>query len=465
MGRLTAAAGVSRQIGGYIRVSSNRQRDASNSPASQRQRLKDAGATIFFEDLAVSGFKLEQRRKAAEFQRLQLAIASGQLSRLIATRLDRYARRDAIVLELADHCDRHGVEFLSLASGAVDVSTATGWLNVKMQLVFAEHFSRQLSENVKNGYQGLHRQGIAVCPGSHIPWHLRREPWTRHGVIEGDGWADARHAVEQVMAGRWGLTDVCNFIWPRHKVMRTATAVAQWLQMPALLGHMVRRSGTPEEVIIRDCWPALVTAAEQDQIREQLRRRSRVAKIGANRSVRALSGLCVCGRCSGAMKLAKLKTRIYLRCNALRAACGAPMVPMPIIERQLHEQLGGHLDRLIEQQAEGLKLVTPSPELTAWRRELLAREAIPVEFRQTADQQRIQQLQQLVSTAGNLKGAIDQGELMQLRSRVLDVEGWFNRPEADRNTDLRQLVRSVTVEPETRRIAAVSWVYSEQARQ
>lgn len=86
------------EVGGYVRVSSARQRDESDSPASQRQRLTAAGATLLFEDLAVSGYRLNQRRHASEFQRMWRAIESGQLRRLLATRLDRFARSDQIVL-------------------------------------------------------------------------------------------------------------------------------------------------------------------------------------------------------------------------------------------------------------------------------------------------------------------------------------------------------------------------------
>lgn len=452
-------------IGGYIRVSSAKQRDASDSPASQRQRLRDAGATVFFEDLAVSGYKLEQRRKAAQFRQLQQAIRQRQITKLIATRLDRIARRDAVVLELAELCESHGVEFVTLGSGKVDTSTASGWLSVKMQLVIAEHFSRQLSENIRHGYQGLHAQGIPARSAASLPFHLQREPGTRHGVIEGPAWDDARRVVNQLLAGRWTPPQAARFLYERHGTHGDPKTVASWLLAPSLAGHFAKRDGV---ILIRDCWPALVNDLEHQQLRELLSRRKRwVQSQAKDRQPLALSGLCVCGECQGTMSyhvaVRKGVRYAYVRCS--RMTCSRRNMRAEPIERQLHEQLGGHLDRLIEQQAEGLKLVTPSPELTAWRRELLAREAIPVEFRQPADQQRIQQLQQLVSSAGNLKGAIDQGELMQLRSRVLDVEGWFDRPEVDRNTDLRQLVRSVTVEPETRRIAAVNWVYSEQARQ
>lgn len=452
------------EVGGYIRVSSRAQRDQSDSPASQRQRLTDAGATIIFEDLAVSGYRLNQRRKAVEFQRMWRAIETGQLRRLLATRLDRFARRDQIVLELAQHCERHGVEFVTLGSGAVDTSTATGWLSVKVQLMFAEHYSRQLSENIKTGFAGLHAQGIPASSGAALPWHLQRDPGTRHGVIRGPGWDDARYAVEQLMAGAWGLTDVARYIHPKHGVMRSHNAVRAWLERPAILGHLVRNQGKADEVVIRDCWPALVTLEEQQQALWQLGQRGRIGKgrSGA-RSTKALSGLCVCAACGGTLRLnTRLKVKIqreYLRCINTDGAghCRSRMAPAGLIERQLHSLLGPHIDQLIRQQAEQRKAIEPPPEVVAWRRELQMREAIPVEFRQPADQARITELQKLIS-AGSLVAGVDQGELLRLQGEALDPVRWFDRPGEDRNTDLRALVTKVVVATDERQIARVDWV-------
>lgn len=445
---------------GYIRVSSARQRDASDSPASQRKRLADAGCTVFFQD-TVSGFKREQRRKAHEFQRLWQAIATGELEHLVATRLDRMARRDDIVLELAQHCEAHGVGFSTLGSGAVDTSTATGWLNVKVQLMFAEHFSRQLSENVKTGYQGLHAQGIAACPSSAIPFHLMREPGTRHGVVPSPAWDDARHVVDQLLQGDWSLSDVVQYIWPRHQVLRTTTSVKQWLSMPALQGHFVRNSGKPTEVVIRDCWPALITDLEALQLAEAGRRQRRIAVSRGRGKVRAMSALCSCAVCGTPMKVCPLEKgrRVYLRCSA--PDCRVPMVPMAVIETALLVLLGPKLKGMVEMAAAGQAKVTPPQEVGDWRRELLARQAIPAEFRQPADQARIAELQGLLAAATSSQVAgVDQVELLRMRLAVESETSWLERPEEDRNRDLRQVIDKVLVNAAERRITEVHWRHS-----
>lgn len=452
------------QIGGYVRVSSRRQRDESDSPASQRQRLSDAGCTVFYEDLAVSGYRLPQRRKAVQFQRMWQAIESGQLTRLIATRLDRYARRDQIVLELAQHCEQHGVEFVSLSSGVVDTSTASGWLNVKVQLMFAEHYSRQLSENVKQGYAGLHRQGIAACSSKSIPWHLQRDPNSRHGVIKGPGWADARYVFERLLKDEWSLTQASDYLYPRHGVMGSHTCVREWIRRPSLVGHLVRNAGKPDEMVMRDCWPALATELEQQQTLRNIQRHKRARRsVGKGRHLRALSGFCVCSACGGNLRIhGRQKNGAdqgrLLRCGAHRSVCTAPMIRVEEAEALLLAVLGPRLKRLAEAAATGQAVAPPPIEVADWRRELLARESIPVEYRQAADQARIAELQGLIEIAVRGQAAgVDQAELLRMRLAVESEAEWLLRAEEDRNRDFRQVIDQAVINTTEKRITEVHW--------
>ncbi|MEB3275384.1 MAG: recombinase family protein [Cyanobacteriota bacterium] len=451
-------------VGGYIRVSSRRQRDESDSPASQRQRLKDAGCTVFYEDLAVSGYRLPQRRKAMQFQRMWQAIESGQLTRLIATRLDRYARRDQIVLELAQHCEQHDVEFVSLSSGVVDTSTASGWLNVKVQLMFAEHYSRQLSENVKQGYAGLHRQGIPACSSKSIPWHLQRDPDNRHGVIKGPGWADARYVIERLLKDDWSLSRASNYLYPRYGVMGSHTCVREWIRRPSLVGHLVRNAGKPDEMVMRNCWPALATELEQLQVLRNIQQHKRARRsVGKGRHLRPLSGFCVCGACGANLRIhGRSKGGVFqgqfLRCGAHRSVCSAPMIRVEKVETQLLALLGPRLKRLVDAAAVGQSVAQPPAEVADWRRELLARESIPVEYRQLADQTRIAELQGLIESAVHSQAAgVDQAELLRMRLAVESEAEWLLRPDEDRNRDLRQLIDRAVVNTAEERITEVHW--------
>lgn len=477
------------KTGGYVRVSSTKQRDESDSPSSQRQRLKEAGCTRFYEDLAVSGFKLESRRHAVEFQAMWRDIASGQLDRLIAVRLDRYARRDSIVLDLAEHCERHGVEFVTLASGTIDTSTATGWLSVKMQLVIAEHFSRQLSENVRGGYQGLWAQGIPARPASLLPLQLRRIAGTRHDVEPSDAWGDCREVIERVLRGAWSREQVSTFLWDRHRRLKTPDAASKWLKAPHQLGHMTTRTG---QVIVASCWPALCTEAEHQEIHERLSPGPRRWGMATQTELKALSGLARCVHCEDPISHTAPGPRpngrryLYLRCKRPLCTARNKLVPALEVERMLFMQhLGDFLDRVAVAHAQQQAPLVSSPRLISLRKELRAREALPAEFRSVADAKRLLELQQEIEREQVGSGGIDPAvvALLDERLRVVppdprwpepcflgqsqgDHWGWFeaagmDRSSPARNRDLRRLINSITLDPlattPDRWIVGVDW--------
>lgn len=441
---------------GYIRVSSAKQRDESDSPASQRQRLKAAGCTQFFEDLAVSGYRLDQRRKANEFQRLWTAIAAGQITKLLATRLDRYARRDSIVMELADHCQANGVEFATLGSGAMDTSTATGWLSVKMQLLISEHFSRQLSENVRNGYAGLHAQGIPARGGASLPFHLQRVKGTRREVEPGPEWEDCRYAMDQLLAGYWTISDVSAFFWEKHKRLERSTHTAQWLRRPALAGHFARQDG---EILIRDCWPALVTDDEFARIQIEIEKGKRLnkAKGRPDRQVRAMTGLCNCLQCGRAIALhsrpSGTNVWIYMRCKA--RDCPSSYIRADWIESQLIEMVLERLEPLVADALPKAEVV--APEVTRWRKELTERQKLPAEFRTAADQKQIVKLQDLIANSAHPVPGGQRQEFDRLRTVLGSSTQWNLLDGAEKNRLFRVVVERLMVCPQKKRIAEVIW--------
>ena len=440
---------------GYIRVSSANQRDKSDSPASQRQRLKEAGCTQFFEDLAVSGYRLDQRRKANEFQRLWTAIAAGQITKLLATRLDRYARRDSIVMELADHCQANGVEFATLGSGAMDTSTATGWLSVKMQLLISEHFSRQLSENVHNGYEGLFAQGIPARCSAALPFHLQRVKGTKRDVEPSPAWDGCRYAVEQLLTGHWTSPDVSAFFWEKYKVHQQTQHAVEWLRLPALAGHFARKGG---EILIRDCWPALVTDDEFARIEIELQKAKRVNKAKRpDRQVRALTGLCNCVQCGRAIALHMRPSGPnlwgYLRCGG--RDCVNAYNRADRIEDELIPMVLKRVDLLVADALPKASLV--SPEVTRWRKELTERQKLPAEFRTAADQKQIVRLQDLIANSTNAGTGGQQKELALLKFLLGSDSEWGRLDGAEKNRLYRVVVERVLLCPVKKRIAEVIW--------
>jgi DNA invertase Pin-like site-specific DNA recombinase len=465
-------------VAGYIRVSSAAQRDQSDSPASQRERLRQAGCAVFYEDLAVSGYKREQRKKAAAYQHLLADIEAGRVSRLLCTRLDRAGRRDELVLALVDACDAAGIEFVSLASGTVDTSTASAWLAVKVQLMLSEHFSRQLSESIRGGYQGLHGQGIPARSAASLPVHLQRTAGTRHGVEPSPAWGPCRRVIEKYIANQWTLADAARFLHQEIDRLSSGKSVAMWLRGQHLLGHMARRDGT---VLIEDCWPAIATPTEFEQIQQRLGRGRRVWGINTNRETRALSGLMRCYHCRNrrtgepsvlAYSVARRAYGDYAYVRCTNPACPSKRAGIRAdhLEQALFMQwVADHLNLIAEAQAEANGATIASPVVLAMRQELRAREQLPTQFRTDQDRLRIAELQRLIRQESAAPPELNPAVLAMLdeRMRVVPVDcgwpgecfhgqidapagspwAWFEgRSEQQRHHDLSLLIRHAAVD-------------------
>jgi DNA invertase Pin-like site-specific DNA recombinase len=451
---------TSRYDAGYVRVSSRRQRDEGDSPANQEAQLRRAGATVVFRDLAVSGFRLEARRQAEDFRRLSAEVAAGRINRLLVTRLDRAARRDQIVLELAQLCSDHGTEFLALGSGVVDASTAAGWLSVKMQLVVAEHFSRQLSESIRSGRAAAISRGCSTRASSTLPFHLQRDPGTRDGVIPSPAWDDARHGIERLLAGEWRLTQFARFIHDRHGRLQQAASAGRWIRSRCLTGDVRTKAGT---LLLPGAWPAIATADEQDRL-VALAEASR-SRWGAASKVppRMLSGLCICGECAAPLMYQFIDRKyLYLRCSSATCVHRGRHVPAMAIENQFAALfLLPHMEKLVSAKVPACE--EPS-SVKEWRRELRLRERAPTEYLLPAEVERMAELRSLIKYAEN--GATSQGTnthaamALRMTNATLGPGSWMDAPASERNADLRTLVRRIVIAIPSKTVSVVEWLHS-----
>lgn len=438
-------------IAGYVRVSSRRQRDESDSPENQEAMLRAAGCTKIYCDLAVSGYSYAQRRKASDYTNLLNDIRSGEIKILKTLRIDRIARRDELIMEIVKACEESDVLFESLASGAHDTKTPSNWLNVKMQIVMAEFYSRQLSQSVKSSINASLSRGVACRSSQCLPFHLAREPGTKYGVIAGPLFDLAREQVLLLGEGRTTITAASIALGT------SAKTISRWLRRPVLLGHVTDRNG---KILLRNCWPALVTRDEQEKaITQVLSRRSRWGiNATGHRKLHALSGLVYCLYCKSVLSHSANRNRLYLRCYGAQCIYGTKSIQSHRIEQPL---IINHVLPYMEKIATSITkpIKVASPDVAEWRRELRFREATPQEYLLPHDRERIVELQGLIAMASELEQPQNDADFARICLMLTDVtlgEGsWFSREEADRNRDLRQVVSRVDFCMETRTIMQV----------
>ena len=431
------------EVGAIIRVSTKLQAEQSDSPANQRHVLSSQGATRFYEYVG-SGFSLHKRQSSPAWQQLIQDIAEGRLHRLLATDISRAARKDELLSELIELCDQHGVEFLA-AGFHVTHGTAMSWYSAKQMGLMAELYSRDLSDRIKRGQAAAVARGVPAFTSKHLPWHLMREPGTRHGVIQHpERWDDARDAVMDYIEGRARLDALSARIHEKHGVMSAASSMHNWLRSHALLGHYGRRDGT---VLITNCFPALISPEEGDLLKRRLLTNRKRWGTTTSHTVYPLTGLCRCIHCGHALAHTTIKkadgiSYRYLRCASRRNCPGfRKNLSADLTEMALLHQLGEALEAMAIRGATSPDQINEPIELVNLRQRVRKLEALLSELDSPgvrADlKEATQRLQALVDATSKPHSArIDQAKAIMLRGG----NTFMSRPEGERNADFMALI-------------------------
>lgn len=427
------------EIGAIVRVSTKRQALESDSPANQRHVLAEQGATRFYEYVG-SGYSVQKRRGSDAWQNLVADIRGGRLRRLLATDISRAARKDELISELIELCDQHGVEFL--ASGLrVSHGSAMQWYSAKQMGLMAELYSRDLSDRIKRGQAAAVARGIPAFTSKHLPWHLMREPGTRHGVIRHpDRWDDARQAVMDYIEGRARLDSLSARLHSKHGVMSCASGLHKWLRSHALLGHYGRRDG---QVLIANCFPALISEEEAELLRRrQAANRKRWGSCTTH-TVHALTGLCRCLHCGHPMAYTSVKKANggyyqYLKCQVNRSCPGfRKYVNADLLEMAVLFQLGHALETLALRGATDSSPQQEPIEVVQLRQRVRKLEALLEELDSPGVRTDLRQAQQRLEQLESAKQAPQDQRVDRAKQMLLRAESSFRaRPEGERNADL-----------------------------
>jgi DNA invertase Pin-like site-specific DNA recombinase len=105
-------------------------------------------------DAGISGKSTER----PAYQRMLEAVASGDVRRVVAVKLDRLSRNTRDFLGLLDYCDEHACGIVSIAE-SFDTSTAVGRAVVTVLMAFAELERSQIADRMQSGRDEKARQG------------------------------------------------------------------------------------------------------------------------------------------------------------------------------------------------------------------------------------------------------------------------------------------------------------------
>ena len=170
------------RCGGYVRVSTDDQRDNGYSIDSQLRMIKEHcdknGYSIvdIYNDAGHSGKDLMR----PEMQRLLKDIKSHKIDKLIAIKVDRLTRNNYDGFWLLNYCEQNDVK-IELILEPYDVSTANGEMIFGMNLVFGQRERKEIGARTK---RALEEMALEKVHPAKAPYGYIRNKETGHLEIE-----------------------------------------------------------------------------------------------------------------------------------------------------------------------------------------------------------------------------------------------------------------------------------------
>lgn len=318
----------------YIRVS-DQQQVRGSSLSDQEQVCREFAARNGYEVAAVyrddgrSAYKDDVKHRPQFAQMLSSVRTGRRCQAIIVYKLDRFARRARIFHTSRYELEQAGVQLLSATEP--NEASAAGRLSAGMLAEFAEFYSAQLSERLKNAARSKAARGLWVGPA---PYGYRLEQ--RQLVVAPEHeWVvhifrayDEGSSVVQISAA----LNTAGVASPSGKPW-TKDAVLSILKNHAYIG----KAGGRNLDIYQAQHQALITEELWERVQSVMGKRRRRPR-GPQRKARAqpLSYRPRCALCNANMHRYQSANGKYLRCRgSTNKTCTAKGVSLDLVEHQV----------------------------------------------------------------------------------------------------------------------------------
>ena len=225
---------------GYARVSTDK-REQDTSVKAQLEQLNAAGCAKIIKERR-SAFK-DARRPG--WETCKAMIGEGLVTKFIVVSLSRATRRQETA-EMSELCNLHGVEFVALTGGCVDVSTPEGMLNVGIQDTINRFDSTIKSVRTKQGLQARRRAGATAAGNCPFGW---RYDGTKPAP-DPNQWKQAKQLWKDLEANEFRPMPVLK----TGKYPFKLTGLCNWMRNPILYGAPAYSDLTCEPLVSHEQW-------------------------------------------------------------------------------------------------------------------------------------------------------------------------------------------------------------------
>jgi site-specific DNA recombinase len=316
----------------YCRVSTDEQAREGVSLEEQQERLKAYCRAMGWSQEVVlyidDGYSAKSTERP-QLNKLMKSIKTGQVSKVMVTKLDRMSRRLLDLLTLIDIFQEHQVSFISI-SESFDTNTPSGRLTLQVLGAVAEFERERIRERVFENMFHAANQGkwLTQSPYGYRLEDKQLELYEPEANIvqkvydqflnQGLGYFSIAKKLNEE-----GVPSKQNKEW-------SLRAIKLMLTNPVYKGTFVwnrmdsskkkrKLKDDAEWVVVEDCLPVIIEKEIWEQVQKRINKNDKVAPR-AKTSPHLLGGLLRCGNCGSGMSIGwsgstNKRYRVY-RCSA-----------------------------------------------------------------------------------------------------------------------------------------------------
>jgi DNA invertase Pin-like site-specific DNA recombinase len=294
-----------------MRVAYGRVSTASGEQASalraQLDWLRAQEPTLLLQDVE-SGMNTER----PGYLELLALVEGGRVTELLATRSDRLGRDAQELVRLVQLCDTKGAAVRTRDDGRLSAKTAEELIMLYLKAAMGQAESMRLSLRVHAGLG----QGRAMGKPMRKPcWCYRLSDDRSKLELKEPDATIAREFLDALKENGWRMlpTLKASPLVPFGSVR----GVRAWLLNPTIRGAIGYRQlkNHKFEQILWDQHDALIAPDEFAEMERAIARNRKLWGVHGQKTVRALTGLCICSECQNRLKYIGGRTYPSLKCS------------------------------------------------------------------------------------------------------------------------------------------------------
>jgi len=291
----------------YARVSTDSGEQLS-ALKSQLAWLSTQGCACILQDVE-SGLNPQR----SGYQELLRQVKAGGVSQVVATQASRLGRDAIEFVNFVQTCDRHGCRIITRDDGVISCSSPDELVMTFLKAAMGQGESMRISRRV---HKGREAGKTLLKPMKKPCWPYRlSEDRLRLELKQGEA-EIALRLLAALKAAHWRMLPTLQ-AFAEPTPFNSARALRSWLLNPTIRGGLAygQLPNHQFKEVHWDACPALMPHEDFAEMQVVMAHNRKLWGVHGSKTVRALTGLCVCAECGFRLKYITGRAIPGLRCN------------------------------------------------------------------------------------------------------------------------------------------------------